>query len=226
MGLNDDYQYEEKGGSRKYGFLFGIGLVVLVLVGLVFGQVIGSKHAPTGRMPDVVMIKPLAPTPPPPPPPKVEPPKEMVQKMVEQTPLDHPEDKPEEPKDPQPALTTSLTGPGSDGFGLGHGNGGGGDGGRQSRGSKFGWYAGEVQRTIQEALSHNPIASHAQFVRKARIWADASGRVVRLKLAGTSADPTVDRAIEETINGLQLPEPPPSDMPMPIVMRLTARRPG
>src|SRR5450631_2725090 len=161
MGLNDEYDYQGPSGSKKYGLLFGVGLVVLVIAGLVFGRMLTGKHAPTGKMPEVVMIKPLAPTPPPPPPPKVEPPKEMVQKMVEQTPIDHPEDKPEEPKD-APALTTSLTGPGNDGFGLSGGNGGGSGGGGHSQGSQFGWYAGEVQKTIQEALSRNPISSHAQ----------------------------------------------------------------
>jgi TonB family protein len=226
MGLNDEYQYEERGKGRKYGFLFGIGLVVLIVLGLILGQIATGNHAPVSKMPEVVMVKPLLPPTPPPPPPKVEPPKEVVQKMIEQAPMDKPEDKPDDPKDVAPALTTSLTGPGSDGFGVAAGHTGTGGTGGQTRGSQFGWYAGEVQRTIQEALSHNPVASHAQFVQKVRVWADASGRLIRMKIAGSTGDPSVDRAIEETLTGLQLPEPPPSDMPMPIVMRLTARRPG
>jgi TonB family protein len=177
-------------------------------------------------MQEVFIIKPL-PAPPPPPPPKPpDPPKEVVEKMIEQTPMDKPEDKPDDrPKD-SPAVTTSITGPGNDGFGLGGGNGGGSGGRGSGGGSRFGWYAGEVQRTIQDALNRNPIARQAEFVEKVRIWADETGRLIRMKLAGSTGDTAVDRAIEEALTGLQLPEPPPRDMPMPIVMRLVARRPG
>ena len=56
MGLNDEYHYEEPGGAKKYGFLMGIGLMVLVGIGLVLGQIAGGKHEPPGKMPEVVMI--------------------------------------------------------------------------------------------------------------------------------------------------------------------------
>ena len=148
--------------------------------------------------------------------------------MIEQAPMDQPEEKPDDhPKDAPAVLTTGLTGPGADGFGLGSGNSGGsgrGSGGR--RGSRFGWYAGEVQRTVQGALSRNPVVSQSEFTEKARIWADMSGRVTRVKLGGSTGNSAVDRAIEETLTGLQLPDLPPKDMPMPIVMRLVAHRPG
>jgi outer membrane biosynthesis protein TonB len=223
-------EYEERSFFRRFGFAGGIMLVVLVGGGVLIGQITKKDNSPPPRMPEVFIVKPLAPTPPPPPPPpKVqEPPKEIVEKMVEQAPMDQPENKPDDrPKDSAPALSTSMTGPGSDGFGLAGGNGGGvGRGGSGGGGSRFGWYAGEVQKTIQAALNRNPVTSRAQFIEKARIWADASGRLVRLKLAGSTGDPAVDRAIEETLTGLQLPEPPPVDMPMPIVMRITARRPA
>jgi hypothetical protein len=46
-------------------------------------------------------------------------------------------------------------------------------------------------------------------------------------LAGSTGHPVVDAAIkEEVLTGLQLEEPPPADMPLPIVIRLTARRPN
>ena len=58
-----------------------------------------------------------------------------------------------------------------------------------------------------------------------RIWADSSGRITRASLAGSSGDPAVDNAIRNNaLAGLQLPEPPPADMPMPINMRITARK--
>jgi TonB family protein len=223
-------EYEERGFFKKYGFAMGIGAVGLVIGGLIVGQVAKADKTPVRRTADIVMVKPL-PAPPPPPPPKVqEPPKEVAQKMIEQTPVDEPEQKPDDsPKDAAPALTTGLTGSGSDGFGLGvdrggrgFGNGGGGGGPR----SRFGWFAGEVQKTIQDALSRNRVTNMAQFTETARIWADSSGRVTRVKLQGSTGDAALDRALEETLTGLQLQDAPPADMPMPIVMRLRAHRPG
>jgi protein TonB len=62
---------------------------------------------------------------------------------------------------------------------------------------------------------------------KVRVWSDSSGRIVRAELSGTSGDPTVDTAIKnEVLVGLQLQEPPPQDMPMPIVMMIREQRPS
>jgi hypothetical protein len=59
-----------------------------------------------------------------------------------------------------------------------------------------------------------------------QIWPDKAGRIVRVQLTGSTGDPTIDRAItNEVLSGLQLQEPPPAEMPVPIVLRLTARRP-
>jgi hypothetical protein len=50
--------------------------------------------------------------------------------------------------------------------------------------------------------------------------------VTRVKLEGPTRDAAIDQAIAETLTGLQLQEPPPKDMPMPIFMRIAARRPS
>ena len=56
---------------------------------------------------------------------------------------------------------------------------------------------------------------------------DASGRVTRATLSGSSGDPGIDAAIrEEILTGLKFQAPPPDGMPMPIVMRLKATRPN
>ena len=61
----------------------------------------------------------------------------------------------------------------------------------------------------------------------ARIWLDASGRITRATLTGSSGNPDIDAAIRtEILTGLQLQAPPPDGMPMPIVMRLKATRPN
>jgi TonB family protein len=97
-----------------------------------------------------------------------------------------------------------------------------------SRGSRtqFGWYAAPLQNLIQGILSRNGLTNKAKFENVVRIWVDGSGRVTRVKLNGTTGDTSVDQAIVETLNKLQLTQSPPAEMPMPIVMRLSARRPN
>jgi len=60
----------------------------------------------------------------------------------------------------------------------------------------------------------------------ARIWVDSSGRVSRAVIEGSSGDRETDRALEqEILNRISLGDAPPEGMPMPIVMRINAKRP-
>jgi hypothetical protein len=160
--------------------------------------------------------------------------------MMEQEPVNEPEPKPDEPKetpkpDEPPPLGTNLKGDGpADGFGLGSGNGnglgagnviGGQGGGKQS--SRWGWYAGLVQNQVAEALRQHNKTKNADLRIRLRIWPDASGRIERVVLGDSSGDPAIDEAIKnEVLSGLRLSEAPPSGMPLPIVLRVTARRPS
>ena len=160
--MHSDYNDEERGFFQRFGFPIGIGAVGAVVAVLVLGHHSSGPPARTLRPPDVVMIRPMAPTPPPPTPPP-EPPKEMVQKMVEQTPMDKPEDKPQDAPKEAPGgdderhgqrlrrLRASSARRRERGLGRRIG-------GAQSR---FGWYAGQVQRSVQEALSRNRITALA-----------------------------------------------------------------
>ena len=150
--------------------------------------------------------------------------------MVQQVPVDDSESKPDDaPAPPAADLGTSVTGGGgSDAFGLSANRGGGFLGGPGSRGggSRWGWYASAVQATVSDALRRNPRTKDASFRIEVRVWPDLTGRITRATLAGSTGDRAVDAAIKtEVLAGLQLSEPPPAGMPLPIVMRLTARRP-
>jgi periplasmic protein TonB len=181
----------------------------------------------------IVSIQLPPPPPPPPPPPKVRPPPPPEQKMVEQAPVETPEkpkDEPAKPKDepPKEALGTGIKGDGAGLAGLGGSGNGGGFGGAKGGGggSKWGWYASQVQARIAEALRRNGHTMNASLKVQVRIWADSTGRITRASLDAGSGDPKLDAAIQnEVLTGLQLTEPPPPGLPMPIVMRLTARRP-
>jgi len=199
----------------------------------------GGPSAPV-RAPERIMTISLPPPPaPPPPPPPPPPPKVEEEKpkeeMVAQEEVKPDEVKPEEPKpvDEPPPIGTNNAGNGPpDGFGLGaykggSGGNGNGIGGTGKRGSKFGWYAGQVQNAIADAMRRDERVRAATFSVKARVWADASGRITRASLSGSSGDSTLDSLLaNQVLTGLQLKEPPPADMPMPIVMRLNIKPPG
>lgn len=80
---------------------------------------------------------------------------------------------------------------------------------------------------MTDALRQNDKTRDARLKLKVRIWSDANGRITRTELSGSSGDPAVDAAIKNDIlTGLQLQEPPPADMPMPIVMQIDEQRPN
>lgn len=133
--------------------------------------------------------------------------------------------------DPVPDIGTNLTGPGGpDGYGLGRSKGGSGRTGAGLGGaprSRWGLYAGQVQKTIANALREHPKLRKAALSAQVRVWADSNGRITRVALVKSTGDTSLDQAIsDETLRGLQLAEAPPAGMPMPINLKLTARRPN
>ena len=153
--------------------------------------------------------------------------------MIEQEPVREEEAKPEAPKpadDSPPDLGTGIKGDGPpDGFGLsgkgGAGGAGRGLGGTGTARSRWGWYAAKVQSGISEALRRDPKIREAVINGKVRIWPDASGRITRAKLDSSTGDAALDAAIIRSLNGVQLSAPPPADMPSPVILRISARRP-
>jgi hypothetical protein len=97
-------------------------------------------------------------------------------------------------------------------------------GGKGGKGSKFGAYAYKVQSTVKAAMSRDAKLRMAIFSGTMRIWADNTGRITRASFSGE--DGGLDQALESAMTGLTLSEPPPADMPMPIVMRTSARKPA
>jgi TonB family protein len=110
-------------------------------------------------------------------------------------------------------------------FGGGGGRGSLGGNGGGGGGSRWGWYASIVQSQIEAALRANPKTRHAVMQFQVRLWSDASGRVSRVQLVSSTGNSELDAAVrDEVLSGLTLREPPPKDMPMPIVTRVTARK--
>jgi protein TonB len=151
--------------------------------------------------------------------------------MIEQAPVNEepkPDDKPKD-EPPKEVIGTNIRGDGPpDGFGVGSGKGGGflgSAGGAGPKGSRWGYYAGDVQCKIANALRSNSVTRSAALDIRVRVWPDPSGRVTRAQLVASTGNSSIDAALKnQVLNGLPL-EPPPAGMPMPIVVHLLAKRP-
>jgi hypothetical protein len=224
-------------GNRRSLLRYGSALVVLVLLfgGAVY-YLFGSDDLPPPRQIREITIVNVTPPPPPPSPPQKMPEQKMIDQpkmaepeIKEDKPLEKPKDEPvKDAKNDQPpgplSLDAKATGPG-DLFGLGGKPGGspyGGGGG----GSRWGWYASIVTGQVEAALRANPKTRNAVLELQVRIWADGTGRVSRVVLSPSTGDAELDSIIRNQVLGsLVLREPPPKDMPMPIVTKVTERRP-
>ena len=222
MDFDDEPEPPPQSFLKRYRIAFIVTGVVLA--GIIGVARLASSAGSSSRRDSITLVS-LPPPPPPPvmtppPPPPQEEEQKMEQPMIK-------EDKPEEapPKD-EPPLGTGIKGDGgNDSFGLGSGSGTGRIGGNND-GSKWGWYASQVQSSVADAMRRNRKTRSADLNVKVRIWPDSSGRVNRAQLASSTGDPSLDSAIQnEVLNGLQLQQPPPAGMPAPIVLRLNAHRP-
>jgi outer membrane biosynthesis protein TonB len=187
---------------------------------------------------ELTIVNIIPPPSPPPPPPQQMPEPKMVEqpKMAEpeikqEKPVEKPNEEPpkdtknEEPPGPL-SLDAKAVGP-ADLFNLGSKPGGSPYGGGGGGGSRWGWYASIVQAQIEAALRANPRTRNAVLQVQIRLWADGTGHVNRVQLASSTGDAELDAIIRnEVLGSLTLREPPPKDMPMPMVTRVTARRPS
>jgi TonB family protein len=235
------------GFLRARGPAVALGLAALVGAVLLARWVVANREAPPPRkVMQFTMVK-VAP-PPPPPPPKTLPPPPTPQKepdqvepqRVEVRALDiPPPDAPPPSSAPAAgplALAGEATGPGDafglagnpggrgllSGGGLGDGSGSGVGGGSASR---YGWYYGRVQSTIQAVFRRLKVYPAASVRAEVRVWADATGRIERIQLIRPTGDAKVDEAIQQVV-GAQVAEPPPPDTPMPVILRISFLRPG
>ena len=232
-------------GLRRRATSAAVGLLLLGLGVLGVRWIAASRKAPPPPRKvmqfTAVRIQPQPPPPKPPPPQQQAPPKvvepERTRVEVKATDIPPP-DQPRPASEPAAgplALAAEGEGPGDafnlagnpggrgllSGGGLGDGSGGLGDG----TGSRFGWYYARIAEEIEEAFRRQRKVAAASARVELRIWADPSGRISRIQLVRSTGNPEVDRAIESVV-GLKLRQPPPADIPMPMVARLTARRPG
>ena len=225
--------------DRRPYLRYGAGFAVLavLLSGAIYFFFGHDDMPPPRQVRELTIVNIVRPPPPPPPPPPpeqkmIDQPKPTEQEFKEDKPLEKPKDEPaKEATNDQPpgplSLDAKATGPG-DLFNLGGKPGGNPYGPGGGGGSRWGAYAAMVQKEMTAALEANPKTKKAvvQGV-KIRLWADSTGRITKVQLENSTGDAEVDNAIRnEVFGGLTLREPPPKDMPMPVVTRVTERRPS
>lgn len=216
-------QEEDQSFWRRQGPIIG-GVAVLVLLGVGgYFAVRGLGGTGMPEPPKVQEISIVQPPPPPPPPPKIEeppPPEEQVE-VPEPEPEPVPEDAPADEPPPGEDLGLDAEGvAGADGFGLRAKKGGRGiiGGGDRNR-----WYAGVIQRSLQDLLAGNDAARGAKYAVVVKLWIGTDGRVERFELVESTGNADSDAALRRTLSGLQLTDAPPDDMPQPVKLRVVSR---
>jgi hypothetical protein len=107
------------------------------------------------------------------------------------------------------------------GLGDGSGEGAGEVGGT---GARFGWYYARVASEVEDVFRRAKELSSASARVELRLWIDSSGRITRAEPLQAGADRKVQDAIRSLV-GQRISQPPPAEIPMPMIARLTARRP-
>lgn len=195
---------------------------MLLIAGFVWfvRTMMAAKTGKQQRMIETVQL--IRPPPPPPPPDQPPPPPEKTDESL-------PKDKPEAvPKDeePPPAGPLGLDAQGAageDAFGLAARQGGGDLVGGNGN-AAFAWYTNRLKDAILDKLSADGRLGSKRFSLSVRVWIEADGRIKQVKLASTTGDGSLDKAIEADLSALaRLGEAPPLEMPQPISLKIVSR---
>lgn len=220
--------------SRPWMRLFYAGLA-LGLIAAIAAIAISFMTKGESKKRNVVHQIAILRPPPPPPPPK---PEEKIPEPEIEDEVKLPE--PDMPPEPQQAeappagqdLGVDAQGTGNgDSFGLVGKPGGtditkiGGGGGADR--AQYAFFSGLLQRHFAEQLNRNDKLKSRDYKVVISVWLARDGRVQRVELAGSSGNEETDDAIRTALAQMApMSEPPPSDMPQPVRLRMTSRGAG
>lgn len=214
---------EVKTGFRKWFMPILVTVVSVVGVYTVGKRLMNADGGGGRKEAAPMMVQVMAPPPPPIATPTPPPPKEEVREDKQ---VDEKEDQAPEP---EPAVTSAAAGKGTGGIQIAKGNGAGffrkpvnTDGQTKWKG-----FSNQVAKTIEDALRRNPATKTAAgSAPVVRVWTDANGRITRVSVESSTGNTTVDNVINQGLVGLQCPGVTPADMPQPIRLRITLKRPN
>ncbi|MBV8032570.1 MAG: energy transducer TonB [Betaproteobacteria bacterium] len=225
-GEHFDYQMPSPGRERLRNVALAGGAIALVaLLGFAGWRLAKDVAAPKKKhVQEISLVKP-------PLPPKQEKPPEPEKKEEVKQEIKTPE--PEKDDSPPPAQDLGLDAKGEaggDAFGLQGRPGGrdittiGPEGSGNGRSGNSAFYANQLQNELQDVLNRNDKLRAAEYRALVRLWMDASGRVTRVELAGSTGDGDLDRRLREALEEAKRLKPPPEGMAQPIRLELVSRR--
>jgi hypothetical protein len=189
----------------------------------------------------VVNVQPPAVRPPPPPPP-VQQPKEVepVRTRVDLKPTDFvPPEASHAPAGGGGRLSLAAEGQGAgdafnlagnpggkgllSGGGLGDGSGDGEGVGGGGPGERYGWYYTQVSEQLEVLLRRSKALTALSARLEVRVWVDANRRI-KVEPLKPEQDPRVLDALH-ALDGATVRDLPPEGTPIPMILRISARRP-
>ena len=206
------------------GALFVLAGLVYLAKSLMSGGTMHKKAITT------VKLLPDTPPPPPPPPPPKEPPKE-VKEVKEVKEIQQPRQEPTPPAEVLKMEGSAGDGPSPFAAGAVNSEYKGGDVGTKIGGGpskyQFAYYTGMIKSHIEQALSKDKSLSSGAYKVVVMVWVASNGRIQRIEIVGSSGDPLIDALIKKAVDEMPaMAETPPSDMPQPVKLRITARSVG
>jgi periplasmic protein TonB len=82
------------------------------------------------------------------------------------------------------------------------------------------WYGGLSVARGEAALQKQRRLAGQKFQVVVELWLNADGSVDHVNVVRSTGKPEIDEVIDETLTAMaKLPQPPPKDMPMPVVLR-------
>lgn len=225
---NAETETQENPTKRWLSRILIAVLVLAVLAGLVYGiKKLFSGGGAHKKQITTVKLLPDTPPPPPPPPPK-EPPKETPKEQPKEAPKE-PEPKPAEAPPAEALKMEGAAGNGPSPFQAGAVNNEYKGGAAATIGSdggvKFRWYAGLVKSQIERAIERDKKLTQGQYKIVVSVWLKANGQFERLVVEQSDSTPEIEQGIREALADLPtMQEIPPENMPMPIRMRISAKK--
>ncbi|MFH0725685.1 MAG: TonB family protein [Pseudomonadota bacterium] len=228
--------------QQKNIFLLVGGITLVLICVAVFAVKLLVSDDGQKRKKQIQMVTIL--TPPPPPPPKIKeklPEPEVVKKEEIVEPKEkEPEPEPVEDQqakdEPPPGQDLGIDGEGgdgSDGFGLAARKGGrsliGGSSGGGSRSLmiKYAWYTSLIQEELRKKLNkcfeENGGIPSGNPKAVVQITLSEEGNILACELQNSSGDSHMDHAVQTSFKTAKISEPPPTDMPRTIKLKISAR---
>jgi protein TonB len=204
-----------------------VAVVIIIAVGLyIRQQILSASHQRIESPLNVTLLEDLSP----PPPKKIleqqlEEPEVQIEENVEIEPMDD-----SAMLDDMLGLDTAAGVAGADAFGLKAKKGGKSlvdmmreNGlGQPSAMERYGYYASEIERYLQEALSKQDELRNRDYTAIVKVWVDDQGRITRCDLEESTGNKQTDQQLVNTLtDSCEIPKAPPKEMPQPVTIKIT-----